>query len=141
MASKHKGTLERLIQKEREQGSDHGEDHTAEESEGILSASNIGIIIDEIDEKLPDYTWDNLRGKFLEVKKLKDELRRCKDAHESIVLLKEQTGDEVVANKEIYFQIVKNCFHTEIMRALFVRQIASLKDFTEKRELISSRKR
>lgn len=106
-----------------------------------LNVNAISVMIEEVEDKLVDYSWDGIRGRFMDVKKLAAELEVCRDAYDKSHALKEQMADEINATKDVYFSIVKHCHQTTVWQGIYTRHIKSLQEFTEKRTLISPKKK
>jgi hypothetical protein len=115
---------------EQQQNADaaHSEDAAA------IGTSNIAIFFDEIDDEIPNFTWDAVRGRFADATKLSKELRDCQQATKDLLLLKERIADEILGLKDIYLNIVKSCGEAEVWTRIYTQQLRHLKEFVDKRD-------
>ena len=96
-----------------------------------------------MDDDVPKYSWDPLRGRFMDAAKLTRELKECQQATKDVLLLKERISDEINGIRGVYFAIVKSCTEGEVWQRILSRHLKHLKDFLEKRdrEAASSKKK
>mmetsp|Transcript_6253 Transcript_6253/g.5586 ORF Transcript_6253/g.5586 Transcript_6253/m.5586 type:complete len:600 (+) Transcript_6253:141-1940(+) len=95
--------------------------------------------LDDPDDDIPKYTWDPIRGRFMDVQKLVREIKDCQTATTNISLLKERLIDEINATKEIYYSMVKSCVEAEAWIRILNTQLKQLKEFIEKRDVAAAK--
>lgn len=92
---------------------------------------------DESEYGVPSFTWDPLKGRFMDPIRLNKEYKDCQDACREMVVLKERLTDEIVALKDIYFSIVKHQVETEGWIRILSNHCKNIRDFIAAREKLS----
>eukprot|EP01035_Chromulina_nebulosa_P017534 gene17534-23096_t len=131
------GTERELVDDEKEADAEGERAKTLAETN---SESNIlDPNLDDPDDDIPKYTWDPLRGRFMDVQKLVREIKDCQVATTNISLLKERLIDEINATKEIYYSMIKSCVEAEAWIRILNTQLKHLKEFIEKRDVAAAK--